>query len=163
MQWIAPSEKDTGTETLESRLWAAADQLRANSGLTSAQYSQPVLGLIFLRFAEVRFLAQRAVLEKHAAGGRRGSRVDDPTAYQAEGILYLDIMAVTASAWTLSRRPPARAPLLGGLLSGALRPRAELRSRQSNIDLPSSYIVDYVSRLTASHSATYEEVGHGEP
>ena len=77
MQWIAPSEKDTGTETLENRLWAAADELRANSGLTSAQYSQPVLGLIFLRFAEVRFFAQRAVLEKQAAGGRRGSRVDD--------------------------------------------------------------------------------------
>ena len=89
MQWIAPSEKDTGTETLENRLWAAADELRANSGLTSAQYSQPVLGLIFLRFAEVRFLARRAVLEKRATRGRRGSRVDDPTAYQAEGILYL--------------------------------------------------------------------------
>ncbi len=89
MPWIAPTEKDTGTETLENRLWAAADQLRANSGLTSAQYSQPVLGLIFLRFAEVRFLAQRAVLEKQATGGRRGSRVDDPTAYQAVGILYL--------------------------------------------------------------------------
>ena len=41
MQWIAPSEKDTGPETLENRLWAAADELRANSGLTSAQYSQP--------------------------------------------------------------------------------------------------------------------------
>ena len=89
MQWIAPSEKDTGTETLESRLWAAADEFRANSGLTSAQYSQPVLGLIFLRFAEVRFLARRAVLKKQATRGRRGSRVDDPTAYQAEGILYL--------------------------------------------------------------------------
>ena len=46
MEWIAPSEKDTSPETLENRLWAAADELRANSGLTSAQYSQPVLGLI---------------------------------------------------------------------------------------------------------------------
>src|SRR5262245_44571717 len=93
MIWIARSERDTGTETLESRLWAAADQLRANSGLTSAQYSQPVLGLIFLRFAEVRFVAQRTVLEKQAAGGRRGSRVDDATAYQAEGIVYLTPVA----------------------------------------------------------------------
>ncbi len=89
MQWIAPSEKDTGTGTLENRLWAAADQFRANSGLTSAQYSQPVLGLIFLRFAEVRFLARRAILEKSAGGGRRGSRVDDPAAYQAEGVIDL--------------------------------------------------------------------------
>jgi hypothetical protein len=36
MLWIAPGEKDTGTETLEDRLWKAADQLRADSGLTSA-------------------------------------------------------------------------------------------------------------------------------
>ncbi len=46
MQWIAPSEKDTATDALEKRLWDAADQLRANNGLTSAQYSTPVLGLI---------------------------------------------------------------------------------------------------------------------
>ncbi len=54
MQWIGPSEKDTANSTLEKRLWDAADQFRTNSGLTAAQYSQPVLGLIFLRFAEVR-------------------------------------------------------------------------------------------------------------
>jgi hypothetical protein len=35
MIWIAPSEKDPDNEALEKRLWAAADQLRANSGLTS--------------------------------------------------------------------------------------------------------------------------------
>jgi type I restriction enzyme M protein len=75
MHWIAPSEKDNGTATLEKRLWEAADQFRANSGLTAAQYSQPVLGLIFLRFAEVRFAAQRARLEKLSASSRRGSRL----------------------------------------------------------------------------------------
>src|SRR6185436_8505511 len=89
MKWIAPSEKDTSTDTLENRLWAAADQLRANSGLTSAQYSTPVLGLIFLRFADTRFAKRRATLEKTAASLRRGSRMDDPTAYHAEGVLYL--------------------------------------------------------------------------
>jgi type I restriction enzyme M protein len=36
------------TTDLEKRLWAAADELRANSGLKSFQYSVPVLGLIFL-------------------------------------------------------------------------------------------------------------------
>jgi type I restriction enzyme M protein len=89
MQWIAPSAKDSDTETLEKRLWDAADQLRANSGLSSQQYSGPVLGLIFLRFAEVRFAKRRAELQKQAAGGRRGSRVDDPSAYHAEGVLFL--------------------------------------------------------------------------
>ena len=89
MQWIAPSEKDAATGALEKRLWDAADQFRANSGLKSQEYSAPVLGLIFLRFAEVRFAAQRAKLEKAGASGRRGSRVEEPAAYHAEGILYL--------------------------------------------------------------------------
>src|SRR6266404_754759 len=89
MHWITPSEKDTANGTLEKRLWDAADQFRATSGLTAAQYSQPVLGLIFLRFAEVRFAAQRAKLDKTAATSRRGSRLDDPTAYHAEGLIYL--------------------------------------------------------------------------
>ncbi len=89
MHWIAPSEKDTNSAALEKRLWDAADQFRANSGLKSQEYSAPVLGLIFLRFAEVRFVAQRATLEKAGASSRRGSRVDEPAAYHAEGILYL--------------------------------------------------------------------------
>ncbi len=89
MHWIAPSEKNADNAALEKRLWDAADQLRANSELKSQEYSAPVLGLIFLRFAEVRFTAQRAALEKSATSSRRGSRLDEPAAYHAEGILYL--------------------------------------------------------------------------
>jgi type I restriction enzyme M protein len=89
MQWIAPSEKDSATTTLEKRLWDAADQFRANSGLKPQEYSGPILGLIFLRFAEVRFAVLRAKLEAAGSSARRGSRVDDPTAYQAESVLYL--------------------------------------------------------------------------
>ena len=89
MQWIAPSEKDAATTTLEKRLWDAADQFRANSGLKPQEYSGPILGLIFLRFAEVRFAVLRARLEAAGSSARRGSRVDDPTAYQAESVLYL--------------------------------------------------------------------------
>ena len=89
MEWIAPTEKDALTETLEARLWNTADQFRANSGLKAQEYSTPVLGLIFLRFAEVRFEARRAALEKAGASSRRGSRVEDPTAYHAEGVLFL--------------------------------------------------------------------------
>ena len=89
MKWIAPSEKDAATISLEKRLWDAADQFRANSGLKAQEYSGPILGLIFLRFAEVRFAAQRQKLEKAGASSRRGSRVDDPTAYHAENVLYL--------------------------------------------------------------------------
>src|SRR5882672_2003359 len=96
MQWIAPTEKDSANGSLEKRLWDAADQFRANSGLKSQEYSAPVLGLIFLRFAEVRFAAQRASLEKLATDARpsrrslgAGGRLDDPAAYLAQGVLYL--------------------------------------------------------------------------
>ena len=89
MHWIAPSEKNADNAALEKRLWDAADQLRANSELKSQEYSAPVLGLIFLRFAEVRFTIQRAALEKSATSSRRGSRLDEPAAYHAEGVLYL--------------------------------------------------------------------------
>ncbi len=97
MLWIAPSEKDTASATLEKRLWSAADQFRANSGLKAQEYSGPILGLIFLRFAEVRFTIQRRKLEAAGASSRessressrRSSRVDEPAAYHAESILYL--------------------------------------------------------------------------
>ena len=89
MLWTATTEKDNAAAALEKNLWAAADQFRANSGLKAQEYSGPILGLIFLRFAEVRFTAQRAKLEKAGASSRRGSRVDEPAAYHAEGILYL--------------------------------------------------------------------------
>jgi type I restriction enzyme M protein len=89
MHWIAPSEKDAASASLEKQLWDAADQFRANSGLKAQEYSGPILGLIFLRFAEVRFAAQRAKLEKAGASSRRGSRVDEPAAYHADNVLYL--------------------------------------------------------------------------
>lgn len=40
---------------LEEKLWAAADKLRSESGLKSTQYSTPLLGLIFLRFASNKY------------------------------------------------------------------------------------------------------------
>jgi type I restriction enzyme M protein len=89
MHWIASSEKDSTAATMEKRLWDDADQFRANSGLKAQEYSGPILGLIFLRFAEVRFATQHAKLEAAGASSRRGSRVDEPAAYHAEGILYL--------------------------------------------------------------------------
>lgn len=70
---------------IESRLWAAADELRANSKLKSSEYSVPVLGLVFLRFADHKF--QAAAKELEGAGG--GRRRIGPADYQAKGVLYI--------------------------------------------------------------------------
>lgn len=40
---------------VEEMLWNSADELRANSHLKSSEFSNPVLGLIFLRFADYKF------------------------------------------------------------------------------------------------------------
>jgi type I restriction enzyme M protein len=86
MHWIAPSEKDAASTSLEKRLWDAADQFRANSGLKAQEYSGPILGLIFLRFAEVRFAVQRSKLEGAGArprGAAAGSMNPPPTTPKA--------------------------------------------------------------------------------
>src|SRR6266536_4042745 len=54
---------------IESGLWEAADQLRANSKLTSSEYCMPVLGVIFLRHATNRYDdAVRQIEADQAAG-----------------------------------------------------------------------------------------------
>jgi type I restriction enzyme M protein len=54
---------------IESSLWEAADQLRANSKLTSSEYVMPVLGVIFLRHASNRYEeALRAIEADQLAG-----------------------------------------------------------------------------------------------
>lgn len=69
----------------EKKLWAAADELRANSKLKSSEYATPVLGLIFLRFADHKFsLAEQELTGK--ASGRKGITKTD---YQAKGVMYL--------------------------------------------------------------------------
>lgn len=45
---------------LEADLWSAADNLRANSDLKSSEYSTPVLGLIFLKFADNNYRRHEA-------------------------------------------------------------------------------------------------------
>jgi len=133
MQWIAPSEKDTANNTLEKRLWDAADQFRANSGLTAAQYSQPVLGLIFLRFAEVKFSTQRAKLDKAASSSRRGSRLDDPGAYHADGVLYL-----TANARFDHLLALPEAADVGKVINDAMRDIEKNNSQLAGV-LPKTY------------------------
>lgn len=49
---------------LENDLWAAADKLRANSDLKASEYSTPVLGLIFLKFADNKYRQHEAAIEQ---------------------------------------------------------------------------------------------------
>jgi type I restriction enzyme M protein len=72
-------------KVIETSLFKMADQLRANSGLKPSEYSRPVLGLLFLRYAEGQFAALEASLTP-----KPGSRLKPgPDDYKAQGVIYL--------------------------------------------------------------------------
>jgi len=133
LRWIAPPEKDAAAATLEKRLWDGADQFRANSGLKAQEYSGPILGLIFLRFAEVRFAAQLAKLQKAGSSSRRGSRVEEPAAYHAVGVLYLAPEARFDFLLTLPE-----AANIGAKVNAAMREIEKLNPQLAGV-LPKTY------------------------
>ena len=76
-------------EALETSLWEAADNLRANSKLTSSDYFMPVLGVIFLRHAANRFDAAAAQIASDRASGKMPQRKVQPADYIARRALFL--------------------------------------------------------------------------
>src|SRR5580692_6171692 len=73
----------------EADLWEAADNLRANSKLTSSDYFMPVLGVIFLRHAANRFDAANRQIAADQASGKMPKRKVLPADYIARRSLYL--------------------------------------------------------------------------
>jgi len=76
---------------LEQELWGAADELRANSKLTAAEYKDPVLGLILLRYAQNKFEEAKEGIAKNIpinprTGEKRAITKDD---FIGAGAMYL--------------------------------------------------------------------------
>jgi len=82
---VAASAAGPRLNEIENRLWDAADELRANSKLKASEYGVPVLGLIFLRYADHKFSHAEQELARKATGRRRIGKTD----YHARGVLYL--------------------------------------------------------------------------
>ena len=79
---------NTNLTEIENRLWSAADELRANSRLRASEYSTPVLGLIFLRYADHKFTQAAQEISSETSTSTR-IRTDPRTQYQARGVFYL--------------------------------------------------------------------------
>ena len=98
---------------IEKKLWEAADELRANSKLKASEYSVPVLGLIFLRYADAKFARAEAALKGQQSSGRRQvSKVD----YQAQGVMYIP----EAGRWSGLMRLPEGSNI-GKAINDAMR------------------------------------------
>jgi len=74
---------------LEDELWGAADDLRANSKLTAAEYKDPVLGLILLRYAQNRYEEAKIAIEASMPKGPRGKRAATQEDFLAAGAMML--------------------------------------------------------------------------
>lgn len=66
-------------KVLEDKLWDAANNFRANTDLKSSEYATPILGLIFLKFADNKYKAHEAAIKKeyeHQIKTHRGELED---------------------------------------------------------------------------------------
>lgn len=77
---------------LEANLWRAADSLRANSDLNASEYAAPVLGLIFLKFADNKYRQFEAAIlaEYHKRQGNRYEKKLSDIAIEQCGIYLSD-------------------------------------------------------------------------
>ena len=73
----------------ETDLWEAADNLRANSKLTSSDYFMPVLGIIFLRHAANRFDTATQQIAGEQASDKMPRRKILPADYIRRRALFL--------------------------------------------------------------------------
>ena len=74
----------TKLQKIEDQLWQAANKLRVDSELSSNEYSTPVLGLIFLKYADYKFTTLAETL---------GTDQPDKLDVMAEGVMYLPLEA----------------------------------------------------------------------
>lgn len=75
---------------LEEKLWEAADHLRANSPLRLNEFAEPVLGLIFLKFADVKFsLVQKEIEAERSLKSSTRLKPITKEDYQSRGVLFV--------------------------------------------------------------------------
>lgn len=55
---------DQELKKLKDNLWHSADMLRASAHLSANKYGQPILGLIFLRYADILFKQHKAKIDE---------------------------------------------------------------------------------------------------
>ncbi|MEJ1118087.1 class I SAM-dependent DNA methyltransferase [Phyllobacterium sp. CCNWLW109] len=116
-------------KTISDKLWTTAEKLRANSGVRPADYARPVMGLLFLRHAEEKFVEVEAKLSP-----REGSRVrPGAEAYKAEGAIFLPPEARFSFLLKLPEGSN-----LGRALTTAMR-EIEAKNPELNDVLPKTY------------------------
>lgn len=104
-------------EAIETRLWSAADNLRANSNYASNEYFLPVMGLVFLRHAYSRYLTVKSKIEPTLPSRGSKTRALTKEDFSQQSAIYL--------------RPKAQFDYLVSLPDSADRAKAIIEAMES--------------------------------
>jgi len=76
---------------IKNDLWEAANKLRAESNLKTGEFATPVLGLIFLRYADFKFTEDKKKfdIELKEFSERRRASFNEKNWFHDNGVLYL--------------------------------------------------------------------------
>jgi type I restriction enzyme M protein len=118
---------------IETSLWEAADQLRANSNLTATEYSMPVLGVIFLRHATNRYQTALQAIEAAQAAGTMPKR----PLVKGDFIKRRALMLPEAARYDTLLNLPSGASLGGALVAAMNAIEADFAPLQGS--LPKDY------------------------
>ncbi len=104
--------KAQNNESLEQRLWKAADKLRKN--IDAAEYKHIVLGLIFLKYISDAFeqLHEQLIAGE---GDYAGADPEDPDEYKAENVFFVPVEA----RWP-ALQAKAKQPKIGQMVDEAM-------------------------------------------
>ncbi|HUU79425.1 MAG TPA: type I restriction-modification system subunit M N-terminal domain-containing protein [candidate division Zixibacteria bacterium] len=76
------------SKDFKEELWDTADKLRANSSLKYSEFAKPVLGIVFLRYADFKFVKIEQELQKEEKDPTRRRKISE-TDYIERGAIYL--------------------------------------------------------------------------
>ncbi|WP_299491658.1 class I SAM-dependent DNA methyltransferase [Acaryochloris sp. IP29b_bin.137] len=98
----AKKAKAQSNESLEQKLWKAADKLRKN--IDAAEYKHVVLGLIFLKYISDAFEQLHDKLEA-GEGEYAGADPEDPDEYKAENVFFVPAGARWSALQAQAKQP----------------------------------------------------------
>lgn len=129
---------EKNNEKLNKKLWASAKNLRANSSLKLNEISEPLLGLIFLKFADVKFQKATKEIESERSKMLRDADVSrkipvSSSEFKKRGVLFVPDNAHYSYLMTLPESEN-----LGKAINGAMKSIEEANPDLAGV-LPQNY------------------------
>ena len=101
---------DKELKELKDTLWHSADVLRASAHLAANKYGQPILGLIFLRYADILYKQHKEAIEaeyNRLKGGRMEKSMKEISIEKCN-VASISLSVLTTTSLTMHRTTQTR-------------------------------------------------------